>query len=355
MTRFHRLLRAKCRFLNFALNHARLDRRQRAARCLDALQQRPGADLDFVGARFDFVGAGHGIDRVGDAGFERDDLLRAQRQRRRFLGGQRQGLVSSIAVERLRAAEHRRERLHGDAHQVVVGLLRGERAAGGLRVKSQLLRARVRHAEPLAHDARPQAASRAELGDLFEKIVVRGEEKRQTLRRRLERQSARRRSVDVGDAVGERERDFLNRRRSRFANVVSTYRDRVPPRQLVTAESTHVGDEAQRCLWRIDVGSARGVFLQNIVLHRTAENFSRDLPPIRERDVHRQQDDGGGVDCHRCGNAIQRNAFEQLFHVVERIDGHPHAAHFASGQRMIRVVAHLGRQVERNAESGHSL
>ena len=68
-----------------------------------------------------------------------------------------------------------------DADDVVVGLLRGERAAGGLRVEAQLLRARIGRAEALAHDPRPQPARRAELRDLLEKIVVRVEEEREPL------------------------------------------------------------------------------------------------------------------------------------------------------------------------------
>ena len=83
------------------------------------------------------------IDRVGDAALGRDDLLRPQRDARRFLGRQRQRLVAAVAVQRLRAAEHRRQRLQRDADDVVVRLLRGQRAAGGLRVEAQLLRARV--------------------------------------------------------------------------------------------------------------------------------------------------------------------------------------------------------------------
>ena len=110
-----------------------------------------------------------------------DDLLRAQRDARRFLGRQRQRLVAAVAVQRLRAAEHRRQRLERDADDVVVGLLRGQRAAGRLRVEAQLLRARVGRAEPVAHDARPQPPRRAELGDLLEEVVVRVEEERQPL------------------------------------------------------------------------------------------------------------------------------------------------------------------------------
>ena len=78
-----------------------------------------------------------------DAGFVGDDLLRAQSDQRGVFGGQRQGFVQGIGVQRLAAAEHGGERLNGDAHDIVFGLLRGEGGAGGLRVKAQQQRARV--------------------------------------------------------------------------------------------------------------------------------------------------------------------------------------------------------------------
>ncbi len=96
-----------------------------------------GAALDFVGKTFDVDASAEGIGGVGHARFVRDDLLGAQSQPRRFFGGQPERFVLGVGVQRLRAAQHRRERLQGDAHHVDVGLLRGERGAGGLHVKSQ--------------------------------------------------------------------------------------------------------------------------------------------------------------------------------------------------------------------------
>jgi len=42
-------------------------------------------------------------------------------------------------------------------------------------------------------------------------------------------------------------------------------------------------------------------------------------------------------------------------HVVERVDRDAHPAYFAGRQRMIRVVAHLRGQIERDAEARHAL
>ena len=128
-------------FLNGALDDALLDGGKRTSRRLDSVEERAGAVFDAVRERFDRIRAGQRIDRVGDTGFGGDDLLRSERNARGLFRRQRQRLVASVAVQRLRSAEHRRQRLNGDAHDVVVGLLSGERAAGRLRVEAQLLRA----------------------------------------------------------------------------------------------------------------------------------------------------------------------------------------------------------------------
>ena len=167
--------------------------------------------------------------------------------RGRVFGGQRQRLVAAVGVQRLRAAEHRGQRLQRDAHDVVVGLLRGQRAAGRLRVEAQLQRPRVGGAEAVAHDPRPQAAGGAELGDLFEEVVVGVEEERQPLAERVRRR-ARRRPPPARRrcALAQRERHLLHRRRAGLADVVAADRDRVPLRHLALAVGEDVGDDPQR-------------------------------------------------------------------------------------------------------------
>ena len=137
------------------------------------------ACLELVGERLDVVRA---AERVGGRRRPRlggEHLLRADRDRRRALGRQRERLVERVRVQRLRAAAYRRQRLDRDADDVVLGLLRRERRAARLRVEAQRQRLRVGRAEALGHHARPQPARRAELRHLLEEVVVRVEEERQ--------------------------------------------------------------------------------------------------------------------------------------------------------------------------------
>src|SRR5690606_5084332 len=132
--------------------------------------------LEAVGERLDVVGSGERVDRVGHARLVREDLLGAERDADGLLGGQRERLVHGVGVQRLRAAEHRGERLVGDAHDVVLRLLRDQADAGGLRVRAQAPGLLALRAVDVAHAARPDAAGGAELGDLLEEVVVDVEE-----------------------------------------------------------------------------------------------------------------------------------------------------------------------------------
>ncbi len=218
-------------------------------------------------------------------------------------------------------------------------------------MEPHLLRARVGGAKSVAHEPRPQPPGGAELRDFLEKIIVRVEEERQPLAELVDVQSRVEGGLDVRDGVGERERDFLDRGRTGFPDVISADRNRVPVGQLLFAERENIGDDPQRGARRVDVGAPRDVFLQDVVLNRARQLGRRHVLPPSDGDVQRQQDDRGCVDGHRRRDAIERNGVEQRRHVLDRVDRHAHPADLARCQWMIRVVPHLRRQVERHAET----
>ena len=116
--------------------------------------------FDLVGQVLDQIRAGQRIDGIGHAGFVGDDLLGAQRHAHGFLGRQPEGLVHLIGVQALRPAQHGGERLQRDAHHVVLGLLRGQRGAGGLGVEAQLPGGGFLRLETFAHDPAPTCGAR---------------------------------------------------------------------------------------------------------------------------------------------------------------------------------------------------
>jgi hypothetical protein len=104
-------------------------------------------------------------------------------------------------------------------------------------VEAQHARARVLRAEAVAHDARPQAARGAELGDLLEEVVVRVEEEAQLRRELVDVEPRGERGFDVGDAVGQREGDLLRGGAAGLADVVAADRDGVPLRHVLAHQA----------------------------------------------------------------------------------------------------------------------
>src|SRR5580658_5682597 len=169
-------------------------------------------------------------------------------------------------MQRLRSAENRRERLNRDARNVVHGLLRGKRHSGGLRMEAQQPGALVLRAETVFHHAVPNLPGGTVLGDLFEEIVVRVEEKTQSGAELVNVKPATARPLYVFDAVVERERQFLQSRRSSFPNVISADGNGVEARRELRAELEGVDDQPHRRRRRIDIFLLCDVFLENVVL-----------------------------------------------------------------------------------------
>ena len=210
------------------LRKAALDRLDHAAHAVDRVEVRERAVLHVLRQLLDEIRPAQRIDDVRDAAFVRDDLLRPERERRGFGGRQRERLVERVGVQRVGAAEHGRQRLQRGAHDVVVRLLRGERHAGGLAVEPQLPRALVLRAEAVAHGLGPDLPRGAILGDLLEEVAVRVEEERHARHEVVDVEAGVDAPLHVLDAVAQRERQLLQRRRARFADVIAAHRDRVP-------------------------------------------------------------------------------------------------------------------------------
>ena len=72
---------------------------------------------------------------------------------------------------------------------------------------------------------------------------------------------------------------------------------------------------------------------------------------LRRRLVEGEQPGRRRVDGHRRVHAVERDALEQRRHVVDVADGHADLADLAAGERVIRVVSGLGREVEGHREA----
>ena len=205
-------------------------------------------------------------------------------------------------------------------------------------------------AEALAHDARPHPAGGAELRHLLEDVVVPVEEEGEPRAELVDLEAGVDRGLHVGDRVGEREAHLLHRRAALLAHVVAGDRDRVPLRHALVAVGEQVGGEAHRRAGRVDEVAARDVLLQHVVLGRAGELLGRHALLLADQLVEEQQHRRRGVDRHRGRDLVERDPVEDAPHVVDRVDGHAGAPDLAHAERVVRVAAELGGEVERHRQ-----
>ena len=254
-------------------------------------------------------------------------------------------------MQRLRAAEHRRHRLQRDAHDVVVRLLRGQRHAGGLRVRAEHQRLGLLRVEALLHQRRPETAGGAELRDLLEEVRVHVEEERQPRGEVVDVQAAVDTVLYVGEPVGDGEGELLPGRRARLADVIAADRDAVPARHLAGAERDGVTDDAHRGARGHDPGVLRDELLEAVVLDGAADLRARHAAEVREGDVEGEQDGGGAVDRHRGRHLLEGDPVEEDLHVLERVDGDSAHPDLTERARRVAVVAHQRGEIEGGGEA----
>jgi hypothetical protein len=97
---------------------------------------------------------------------------------------------------------------------------------------------------------------------------------------------------------------------------------------------------------REDVGAARQILLDQIILRRALQLAAIGPLLVGQRHVHRQQPGGRGVDGHGGVHLLQRDLAEERAHVAQVADRHPDLADLAARQDVVGVVAGLGGQVE---------
>src|SRR6267378_3357554 len=343
------------RFLDFTLDKASFDGAQHSAHLVDLRQISRRERFDFVGEGFDGVGAGDGVDSVGDAGFVGEDLLGSEGDERGVFGGKCERFVHRIRVQGLAATENGGEGLNRDADDIVFRLLRGERRAGGLRVETEHQGTRIFCSETFRHDAGPETAGGAVFGDFFQKIVVGIEEERKLRGEFIDAEPGVERSLDIGDAIGQREGDFLDGGGAGFADVVTGDGNGVPLGKIVATPCENVRDDAHRGAHGIDIRTAGDILLQNIVLHRAGEFLQAGALPFRNGYIETKQDCGGGVDGHGRGDFFEGDAVEERLHVFEGVDGDTDFADFAESERMVGIHANLRGQIEGDGKTGLAL
>ena len=287
-----------------------------------------------------------------------DDLLHADRPL--LVPGPRQAerLVPGRQLHGARARalrQRHRQHLEQDAIDVVLRLLLGEAQRVDLHAVAEQAVLGIGDAVALGGDLVPQLLERAHLADLGDEAHAGVDEERDAADHRAEvfrRHLARRlHAVEHGLRGGEREGQFLHRRRAGFLQVIRAHVGRVPLRHGRGGEDDGVLDQPQRRLGRKHVGAARQVFLDDVVLDGAGERGSRRALLVGDGNVERQQPRRRRVDGHRGVHVAERDAGEQRAHVADVRHRNADLADLAARQLVVGIVAGLRRQIEGDGEA----
>ena len=287
---------------------------------------------------------------MADLGLFLNDDLGVAGDAGREVRWQADGLVKGVGVQRLRAAQGRREGLEGRADDVVVGVLLREAPAGGLAVGPQDGGAGVLRAE-FADRLVPEVAGRPQHGDLHEEVHADAEEEGEPGGEVVDGEAAVDGRPDVLLAVGEREGRLQHRGRARLHDVVAGNRDRVVARHVLGAVGDDVRDDPHRGQGRVDVGVAREKLLQDVVLDRACELFLLHTLLLGGHDVAREDREHGAVHRHGNGHLVQGDAVEEDLHVLDGVDGHAGLAHVSGDAGVVGVIAAVRGQVKSDGEA----
>ena len=225
-------------------------------------------------------------------------------------------------MKRLRAAEDRGERLDRRARNVVVRLLRCQAHPRSLAVGAHRPRTRILRADPVAHHARPKAARRAQLADLFEEVVVDVPEKGDAWRHEVGRQAALDRLGHIAVSSGQRERQLLHGVGAGFADVVAGDADRVVARHHRGRVFHRVHYQANRRCWRIDVLVLCRVLLQDIVLDSARDLLSAYALRLGNHFVHPHQHESRSIYGVGGRHLVQRDVLHQQANVLHSVNGY---------------------------------
>ncbi len=123
------------------------------------------------------------------------------------------------------------------------------------------------------------------------------------------------------------------------------------PRHLLRGVREDVGDDPHGGLRRVDIGVADHELLEDVVLDGPRQLLRRHTLLLRRDDVERQHRQHRAVHRHRDRHPVQRDAVEELPHVVERVDRHARHPDIARHPRMVAVVAPVGGQIEGDGQA----
>ena len=270
MARVDARLFVSSRRFDFELGPTRIHRFGHAAHGFHFMDDFQGFIGHVLGQLFHHVAARPRVDDTGDVRFFLNDQLRVARDAGAELCGQGNGFVKAIGVQRLGATKNSRHGFHRGSHNVVIGVLFGERPARGLAMRSEHPAFGIFRAKAL-HDLAPNQPGRPHLGDLQVEVHPDGPEKRQSTGKRIHIQALGHGGLHILFAVGQGEGQFQSLVGPGFLHVITRDGYRVEFGHVLRRVSNDVPNDAHARLRRIDIGVAHHELFEDVVLNRPAE------------------------------------------------------------------------------------
>lgn len=311
---------------------------------------RPSAADDLVREGLDVVRAAPRIDDLADARLILDIELRVARNACREIRRQSNRLIECVRMERLRVPEGCPHCLHRRARDVVERILRRQRPAGRLAVRTQRHRLVVLRVERL-DDLRPEDARRTHLCNLHEVVLADRPEERETLCEVVDGKPCLDARADVLEAVGQRVAELDVRRCPGLLHMVAGDGDAVELRHILRRVLEDVADDAHGHIRRVDVGVADHELFQNIILNCARHDLLVNALLLARDDEESENRQNRTVHRHRDGHLIKRNAREQDVHIQHGADRNARLADVADNARIVRIIAAMGREVKRDRET----
>mmetsp|Transcript_24008 Transcript_24008/g.44062 ORF Transcript_24008/g.44062 Transcript_24008/m.44062 type:complete len:371 (-) Transcript_24008:5902-7014(-) len=270
---------------------------------------------------------------------------------------QAKGFIPSWQLHRTRAGLFRQghgQHLNQNAVDVVFGLLFRQAQRIDLHAITEAAEFRIADAIARLANLVPQideGTHFAHLGDKSDACIHK--ERNATHHgREISWINARLQFVQNGRGCGKRESQFLFRGRASLLQVIGTHVHGVPFRNVRIAVFGHVRDHLKAGFRRANIGSARQVFLDQIVLHSALQGCRVRALFLGHRNIKRQEPRGRRIDRHRRIHLLQRNVLKEAPHIAQMRNGYADFAHFAARQDVIAVISGLRWQIKGDAQPG---
>src|ERR1051326_2035514 len=174
--------------------------------------------------------------------------------------------------------------------------------------------------KPFFHDFGVHSPGGSKLRHFFEEVGLRNEEKRKTWSEVVDLNAALGDRFGNGNCVGHCERDFLNRSRSCFVDVVSTEVNWVIARKVPGAVHHEIAHDANRWTdWKNPL-LLGDVLLENVGLYGAGELSPVVAASFSHGKIHGEQNPCSWVDRHGDRDLFKVDARKKVLHVFNRVN-----------------------------------